>query len=82
MKVFNTVFFEQSSKDIWDEVNDSSTTVTFICVMKDNSIQKFSGFLDENYKGQITPYCVCITSDDYGTDDIKYWGYVPNEIFD
>lgn len=81
MKVFNTVFFEQSAKDIWDEVNDWSS-VTFICVMKDNSIQKFSGFLDENYDGEIFPHCDCITSDDYSTDDIKYWGYVPNEIFD
>lgn len=50
--------------------------------MKDNSIQKFIGFLDETYDGQINPHCDCITSDDYSTDDIKYWGYVPNEIFD
>lgn len=81
MKVFNTTFFEQSTKDIWDLVNDWSS-VTFICVMKDNSIQKFIGFLDETSEGQINAHCDCITSDDYSTDDIKYWGYVPNEIFD
>ena len=49
---------------------------------KDNSIQKFIGFLDETYDGQINAHCDCITNDDYSTDDIKYWGYIPNEIFD
>ncbi len=81
MKVFNTTFFEQSDKDIWDHVNDWSS-VTFICIMKDNTIQRFSGFLDENYDGEIFPHCDCMTSDDYNTDDIKYWGIIDNEIFD
>ena len=81
MEVFNTTFYKQSSKDIWDEVNDWLDSI-FICIMKDNSIQKFIGFLDETYDGQINPHCECITNDDYSTDDIKYWGYVSNEIFD
>ena len=81
MKAYSTTFYRQSEKDIWYEVNDWSD-VTFICVMKDNSIQKFIGFLDETYDGQINPHCDCVTSDGYSTDDIKYWGYIPKEIFD
>lgn len=81
MKAYNTTFYKQSEKDIWDEINDWSIT-TFICVMKDNSIQRFNGYLDENYEGEISQNIDCITNDDYSLDDIRYWSIVDKKIFD
>ncbi len=45
--------------------------------MKDSKLVKFSGLLDENYDGEITPYIDCI-GDNYDTDDIEMWIEIPD----
>lgn len=69
---FNTTFYKQDEYDIWDAIKDWSS-YHFICIMKDNTIQRFIGSLDENYIGEISQHLDCITSDDYDSYDINYW---------
>lgn len=50
----------------------------FVCLMKDNTIQVFSGTNDETYDGEINTYIVCVSDDSHdNTDDILMWIEVP-----
>ena len=62
----------QEKEDIYDAVKDWSSQ-TFVCIMKDGSIQKFIGNLDEDYEGHINAH-IYGTNDDYdNVDDIVKW---------
>jgi hypothetical protein len=62
----------QEKEDIYDAVKDWSLH-TFACVMKDGTIQKFTGNMDEDYEGHISVY-ICGANDDYdNVDDIVKW---------
>lgn len=51
----------------------------FICVMKDNSIQIFTGICDETADGQINQHLDCIDDNyEWNFDDIIMWIEVPN----
>ena len=62
--------------DIYNAVNDWGGH-RFISVMKDNTIQYWSGGLDENYNGEISQ-CLYCENDEYDSDDIVFWIEVPN----
>ena len=62
----------QEKENIYDAVKDWNLH-TFACVMKDGTIQKFTGNMDEDYEGHINVY-ICGTNDDYDdVDDIVKW---------
>lgn len=62
----------QEKEDIYDAVKDWGL-YTFACVMKDGTIQKFIGNLDEDYEGHINVY-IHGANDDYdNVDDIVKW---------
>lgn len=62
----------QEKEDIYDAVKDWSLH-TFACVMKDGTIQKFTGNLDEDYEGHVNVH-IYGTNDDYdNVDDIVKW---------
>ena len=62
----------QEKENIYDAVKDWSLH-TFACVMKDGTIQKFSGSLDEDYEGHINVH-IDGDNDDYDdVDDIVKW---------
>lgn len=48
----------------------------FICIMKDDTIQIFTGICDETYDGEIVQHLDCIN--DYDIDDIVMWIEAPN----
>ena len=51
----------------------------FVCVMKDNTIQTFTGMCDETYVGEIIRHLDCDDDNlDYDIDDIVMWIEVPN----
>lgn len=51
----------------------------FACVMKDNSIQIFTGICDETADGQINQHFDCIDDDyEWDFDDIVMWIEVPD----
>lgn len=47
----------------------------FACLMKDDTIQVFSGIRDKNYDGEIATHID--NADDYDTDDIVMWTEIP-----
>lgn len=49
----------------------------FICIMKDDTIQIFTGICDETYDGEIVQHLDCI-DDNYNIDDIVIWIEAPN----
>lgn len=52
----------------------------FICLMKDNTIQIFIGFMDEAYDGEINVHVDCISDDNHDdVDDILMWIEVPEK---
>ena len=62
----------QENENIYDAVKDWNLH-TFACVMKDGTIQKFIGNMDEDYEGHINIY-ICGANDDYdNVDDIVKW---------
>lgn len=61
----------QEKEDIYDAVKDWSLH-TFVCVMKDGTIQKFTGCMDEDCEGHINVYIYGV-NDDYNNDDIVKW---------
>lgn len=62
----------QEKENIYDAVKDWNLH-TFACVMKDGTIQKFTGSRDEDYEGHINVY-ICGANDDYdNVDDIVKW---------
>lgn len=62
----------QEKEDIYDAVKDWGL-YTFACIMKDGTIQKFTGNLDEDCEGHINIH-IDGTNDDYDdVDDIVKW---------
>ncbi len=62
----------QEKEDIYDAVKDWSSQ-TFVCIMKDGSIQKFIGNLDEDYEGHINAHIYGANDDYDNVDDIVKW---------
>lgn len=62
----------QEKEDIYDAVKDWSLH-TFACVMKDGTIQKFIGNLDEDYEGHINVHIDGVNDDYDNVDDIVKW---------
>lgn len=73
--------FYPNKYDICEKVDDLDIK-HFICVMKDNTIQHFIGYLD--YLDFDNPIFECISDDEtkYSFLDIKYWTIIDNETFD
>lgn len=62
----------QEKEDIYDAVKDWNLH-TFACLMKDGTIQKFTGNLDEDYEGHISIYINGVNDDYDNVDDIVKW---------
>ena len=62
----------QEKEDIYDAVKDWSLQ-TFVCVMKDGTIQKFIGNLDEDREGHIDVHIDGVNDDYDNVDDIIKW---------
>lgn len=62
----------QEKEDIYDAVKDWSLQ-TFACIMKDGTIQKFTGNLDEDYEGHINIHIYGANDDYDDTDEIVKW---------
>lgn len=62
----------QEKEDIYDAVKDWGL-YTFACVMKDGTIQKFIGNLDEDYEGHINVHIDGVNDDYDNVDDIVKW---------
>ena len=50
----------------------------FICIMDDNSIQYFNGYIDENCEGEVNQYIYCSNEDYDDIDRIVLWIEVPD----
>lgn len=79
-KTFNTTFYP-NTYDICEKVDDLDIKY-FICVMKDNTVQHFIGYLEENNYDSPIFECVSDNETKYSVFDIKYWAIINNEIFD
>lgn len=62
----------QEKENIYDAVEDWGLQ-TFACVMKDGTIQKFTGNLDEDYEGHINVHIYGANNDYDNVDDIVKW---------
>lgn len=62
----------QEKEDIYDAVKDWAL-YTFACIMKDGTIQKFSGCLDEDCEGHINVHINGVNDDYDNVDDIVKW---------
>lgn len=62
----------QEKEDIYDAVKNWSLQ-TFVCVMKDGTIQKFTGCMDEDYEGHIGIHIDGVNDDYDNVDDIVKW---------
>jgi len=62
----------QEKEDIYDAVKDWSLQ-TFACIMKDGTIQKFTGNLDEDCEGHINVHIYGVNDDYDNVDDIVKW---------
>lgn len=62
----------QEKEDIYDAVKDWGL-YTFVCVMKDGSIQKFTGNLCEDSEGHINRHIDGVNDDYNNVDDIVKW---------
>lgn len=65
---------KESEENIYDAITDWSNH-RFVCLMKDGTIQVFSGIQDENYNGEIVTHID--NTNDYDTDDIVMWTEIP-----
>ena len=79
IKIINTlevkevgIWHLQEKEDIYDAVKDWGL-YTFVCIMKDGTIQKFIGNLDEDYEGHINVHINGINDDYDNVDDIVKW---------
>lgn len=73
--------FYPNKYDICEKVDDLDIK-HFICVMKDNTVQHFIGYLD--YLDYDNPIFECVSDNEtkYSFVDIKYWAIIDNETFD
>ena len=62
----------QEKEDIYDAVKDWSLH-TFVCIMKDGTIQKFTGNRDEDCEGHINVHIDGVNDDYDNVDDIVKW---------
>ncbi len=62
----------QEKENIYDAVKDWSLH-TFACIMKDGTIQKFTGNMDEDYEGHINVHIDGVNDDYDNVDDIVKW---------
>ena len=62
----------QEKENIYNAVKGWSLQ-TFVCVMKDGSIQKFTGSIDDDYKGFITVHIDGVNDVYDDVDDIVKW---------
>lgn len=62
----------QEKEDIYDAVKDWSLH-TFVCVMKDGTIQRFTGMLDEDCEGHINVHIDGVNDNYDDVDDIVKW---------
>jgi len=62
----------QEKEDIYDAVKDWGL-YTFACIMKDGTIQRFNGILDEDYEGHINVHINGVNDDYDNVDDIVKW---------
>ena len=65
-------WYLQEKEDIYNAVKDWGS-YTFACVMKDGSIQKFIGNLDEDCEGHINVHIWGVNDDYDNVDDIVKW---------
>jgi hypothetical protein len=62
----------QEKEDIYDAVKGWDIH-TFACIMKDGTLQKFTGCRDEDYEGCITTHIDGVNDDYDDVDDIVKW---------
>ena len=62
----------QEKEDIYDVVKDWGL-YKFVCIMKDGTIQRFNGSLDEDYEGHIHVHINGVNDDYDDVDDIVKW---------
>ena len=62
----------QEKENIYDAVKDWGHH-TFACIMKDGTIQKFTGSLDEDCEGHINVHIDGVNDDYDNVDDIVKW---------
>ena len=62
----------QEKEDIYDAVKDWGI-YKFVCVMKDGTIQRFTGILDEDCEGHINVHIDGVNDDYNDVDDIVKW---------
>ena len=62
----------QEKEDIYDAVKDWGL-YAFVCIMKDGTIQRFNGCLDEDCEGHINVHIDGINEDYNNVDDIVKW---------
>ena len=79
LKILNTLEVKeintwhlQEKEDIYDALKDWSLH-TFACIMKDGTIQMFSGMLDEDCEGHINVHIDGVNDDYDDVDDIVKW---------
>lgn len=62
----------QEKEDIYDAIKDWGL-YKFVCIMKDGTIQRFNGCLDEDCEGHINVHINGINDDYDDVDDIVKW---------
>ena len=62
----------QTKENIYDAIKDWNLH-TFACLMKDGTIQKFTGIADEDYKGHIDIHIDGVNDDYDDVGDIVKW---------
>lgn len=62
----------QEKEDIYNAVKDWSLH-TFVCIMKDGTIQRFTGNMDEDCEGHINVHVNGVNDDYDDVDDIVKW---------
>lgn len=72
VKEINNVWHLQEKENIYDAVKDWGL-YTFACIMKDGTIQKFSGCLAEDCEGHINVHIDGVNDDYDNVDDIVKW---------
>lgn len=69
----------QSKEDIYDAVKDWGL-YKFVCIMKDGTIQRFNGSLDEDCEGHVHVHIDGVNEDYDNVDDIVYWIEIPTKV--
>ena len=70
----------QKEEDIYNAVKGWGYYL-FVCIMKDNSIQLFSGMNDETIDGHINTHVDGLNDDYDDVDDIVWWIEAPEGIY-